>query len=137
MNAVVLPTILHIDDNDADLEFTQEAWSEYGSPATFLVARDGEAGISRIKNMLAHPEEVPDLILLDLSLPKVSGHDVLTYIRHQPALAKVPVVILTGTPTLEERARSLALGATDHITKPTGMAETVAMIMRLKSILLH
>jgi len=137
MNAVALPTILHIDDNDADLEFTQEAWSEYGSPATFLVARDGEAGIKRIQAMLARPTKLPDLILLDLSLPKVSGHDVLTYIRRQPALAQVPVVILTGTPTLEERARSLALGATDHITKPTGMTETIAMITRLKSILVH
>jgi len=137
MNAVEPPTILHIDDNDADLEFTQEAWSEYGSPATFLVARDGEAGIKQIQTMLARPGHIPDLILLDLSLPKVSGHDVLSFIRRQPALAQVPVVILTGTPTLEERARSLALGATDHITKPTGLAETVAMITRLKGILVR
>ena len=130
-----MPTILHIDDNDADLEFTQEAWSEYGSPATFVVARDGEAGIKQIQAMLARPGRLPDLILLDLSLPKVSGHEVLSFIRRQPPLAAVPVVILTGTPTLEERAQSLALGATDHITKPTGMAETMALIARLKSIL--
>jgi DNA-binding response OmpR family regulator len=135
MNALEIPTILHIDDNDADLEFTQEAWIEYGPRVTFIVARDGEAGIRQIQAIIALQVAMPDLILLDLSLPKISGHEVLAYIRSQPELALLPVIILTGTPTTEERSLSLKLGATDHIIKPTGITETVALIERLKPYL--
>jgi CheY-like chemotaxis protein len=135
MNTLDIPTILHIDDNDADLEFTQEAWHEYGPQASFIVDRDGEAGIKRIRAIIASFEQVPDLILLDLSLPKISGHEILKFIRSNELLRDTPVVILTGTPTAMERDRSLKLGATDHITKPVGMEETMAMIKRLRKLL--
>ena len=135
MNALRIPTILQIEDNLADIEFTQEACSEYGCVATFSIARDGAAAIEVLAALAAGGQPLPDLVLLDLNLPKRSGHEVLAFLRAQPALASVPVVVLTSTPTAAEHDRSLALGATAHVIKPTGFDETLRLIKRLEAYL--
>jgi DNA-binding response OmpR family regulator len=90
------------------------------------VAHDGDAVLAAME------EETPDLVLLDLAMPKRSGYELCDAIRGNPAWPEVRVVMLTARGQEVERAKGLALGADDYITKPFGTREVVD---RIKSIL--
>jgi DNA-binding response OmpR family regulator len=89
------------------------------------VAGDGDAVLA------AMAEETPDLVLLDLGLPKRSGYELCHAIRGNPAWPKVRVVMLTARGQEVERAKGLALGADDYITKPFSTREVVDRIGRM------
>ncbi len=135
MGISTVPSILHIEDSEADLDYTRDACDASGCIAEFTVLRDGAAALAHIRLIGAGDAEVPDLILLDLNLPMVPGHQVLEQVRRTPRLASIPVVVLTSTSSVLERDRSLNLGATAHLTKPTGMGETQVVIRRIQGLL--
>lgn len=77
-----------------------------------ISANDGQTGLQRIR------EEKPDLVLLDVMMPGLSGYDVCQQLKQDPALAGIPVVILTAKGQERDREQGLNLGASDYITKP-------------------
>nr|WP_067292591.1 response regulator [Marinobacterium profundum] len=77
-----------------------------------ITANDGEAALQRVA------EQRPDLILLDISLPGLSGFEVLEQLRAQPEHAQLPIIMLTAHGREVEREKGLALGADDYVTKP-------------------
>ncbi len=77
-----------------------------------ITANDGETALQRVA------EQRPDLILLDISLPGLSGFEVLEQLRAQPVHARLPIIMLTAHGREVEREKGLALGADDYITKP-------------------
>ncbi|MGM0535699.1 MAG: response regulator transcription factor [Pseudomonadota bacterium] len=89
-------------------------------------AEDGESALSRIA---ASP---PDLVLLDISLPGISGFDVLEQLRGDPDHARLPIIMLTAHGREVEREKGLALGADDYITKPFS---TQALVEKVKTLL--
>ncbi|MGM0984057.1 MAG: response regulator transcription factor [Pseudomonadota bacterium] len=89
-------------------------------------AEDGESALACIE---ASP---PDLVLLDISLPGISGFDVLERLRGDPAHAKLPIIMLTAHGREVEREKGLALGADDYITKPFS---TQALVDKVKTLL--
>ncbi|WP_108446600.1 response regulator transcription factor [Halomonas denitrificans] len=89
-------------------------------------AEDGESALSRIA------ESAPDLLLLDISLPGISGFDVLERLRADPAHARLPIVMLTAHGREVEREKGLALGADDYVTKPFS---TQALVEKVKTLL--
>ncbi|MDZ7851955.1 MAG: response regulator [Halomonas sp.] len=89
-------------------------------------AEDGESALASIE---ASP---PDLVLLDISLPGISGFDVLERLRGDPAHAKLPIIMLTAHGREVEREKGLALGADDYITKPFS---TQALVEKVKTLL--
>ncbi len=89
-------------------------------------AEDGESALSRIA------ESPPDLVLLDISLPGISGFDVLERLRGDPAHARLPIIMLTAHGREVEREKGLALGADDYITKPFS---TQALVDKVKTLL--
>ena len=89
------------------------------------VARDGDAVLAALA------EEVPDLVLLDLMMPRRSGYDLCHTIRGNPAWRHVRVVMLTAKGQEVERAKGLALGADDYITKPFSTRDVLERIKRL------
>ncbi|MDX1464288.1 MAG: response regulator [Halomonas sp.] len=89
-------------------------------------AEDGESALSRIA------EAAPDLLLLDISLPGISGFDVLERLRADPAHARLPIVMLTAHGREVEREKGLALGADDYVTKPFS---TQALVEKVKTLL--
>ena len=91
-----------------------------------VTAYDGEAALERIN------DSAPDLLLLDISLPGISGFDVLEHLRHSEATAQLPVIMLTAHGRDIEREKGLALGADDYITKPFS---TQSLIEKVKSLL--
>lgn len=91
-----------------------------------ITAYDGEAALERIN------DSAPDLLLLDISLPGISGFDVLEHLRRSEATAQLPVIMLTAHGRDIEREKGLALGADDYITKPFS---TQSLIEKVKSLL--
>ena len=88
------------------------------------VAHDGDQVLAAME------QEVPDLVLLDLMMPRRSGYDVCHVIRGNPAWKHVRVVMLTAKGQAVERAKGLALGADDYITKPFSNREVVGRVKR-------
>ncbi len=116
-------TVLLVDDEPniiLSLEFLIE---QAGYEAR--VARDGEAALKAIE------ERKPDLVLLDVMLPKRDGFDVCERIRANPAWDDVRIVMLTAKGRDSERERGLALGADAYITKPFSTRDAMEQIRRL------
>ncbi len=135
MNPTAIPVILQIEDSEADIEYTQDACGESGCVAAFTVIRDGAAALDYVDAVVEGREPPPDLVLLDLNLPKVPGHVVLEKMRKHPEFGKVPIIVLTSTSSSIERNRSLELGATAHLVKPVGFAETMKVIRDVQGYL--
>ncbi len=106
--------ILLVEDNPADVRLTREALKE--SRVRLHVARDGVEAMALLRSATA--AQRPDLILLDLNLPRKDGREVLQEIKQDDALRHIPVVILTTSQAEQDVLQSYRLGASAFITKP-------------------
>jgi CheY-like chemotaxis protein len=104
--------VLLVEDNPSDVLLIREAIRTSSVPADVTIAYDGDTAL----RMLDDPSPAPDLIILDLNLPRVGGLELLQ--RHPPNGEPPPVVVFTSSHGPEERARAMALGASDYIVKP-------------------
>ena len=109
--------IMLIEDNAADVRLTVEALKEARVANRLHVARDGVEAIRMLKEPGAATPR-PDLILLDLNLPRKDGRDVLKEIKQDEALRHIPVVILSTSQAEQDILHSYRLGANAFITKP-------------------
>lgn len=107
--------ILLVEDNPADAYLVEEALRTHGIDFEIRWLRDGEQALAMIA---AGDFELPDLVLLDLNLPRVDGKEVLTLIRQTPELAGTPVAIMTSSDSPQDRKEMAELGASCYITKP-------------------
>lgn len=117
------PRILVAEDNPVNLELIRQLLEEEG--CELLAAADGEEAI---RLALEHR---PDLILMDLSLPRVDGWEATRRLRADPRTAAIPVVALTAHAIVGYRERALAAGCTDYLTKPVDEDALFAVIRRL------
>ena len=117
-----LKTILLIEDNEDHIEHTQDALKEVGLVKSIRIVRDGETAINYMlrKDDFADPAESPrpDLILLDVKLPKIGGFEILEIIKKDPDLKTIPVILLTTTGNKEDIEKGARLGTNDYIVKP-------------------
>jgi len=112
-------SILLVEDNPGDVNLVREALAESPLRARLQVARDGAEALALLRREAPYAEAArPDLILLDLNLPRKSGHEVLQEIRRDPALRRIPVVVLSSSPAQSDIARSYEIGANCYIVKP-------------------
>lgn len=129
--------ILVAEDNATDAFFLQRAFSRGGMPVTLHFARDGQEvidylqGLGAFADRVAHP--LPRLLLLDLNLPRLSGFEVLSWIRDQPALHDLQVVIFTGSNEPKDVRRAFGLGANSYWVKPHSIEELNALVGRFKT----
>ena len=110
-------TLLYIEDNPSNLQVVKAVLGRLRPHWHFLSARDGVGGLSQAR------EHLPDLILLDLQLPALSGDQVLTELRADPRTRHLPVLLLSADATAHSRERLLALGANAYLSKPFSIAE--------------
>ena len=111
--------VLLVEDNEADVDLTRETFEASQLNVELTVAQDGVEAIDILKGRKsAHPVSRPDLILLDLNLPKVDGRQVLLTIKDDRDLKKIPVVVLTSSDAEADVVASYQLGANCFITKP-------------------
>ena len=123
--------ILLAEDNPADVYLIEEALREHQVPFEITVAEDGEAAIA----MIVAGKVRPDLIMLDLNMPKRSGGEVLTSLRAQPHCRTLPVIVLTSSDSPTDREEALRLGATCYIRKPTSLDEFLNIGASIKELL--
>lgn len=111
--------ILLVDDDPGDVLITRESLAESQLGSELSVVSDGAEALDYLHKRGAHADATtPNLILLDLNLPKISGREVLAEVKADPALAAIPVVVLTTSAAEEDVARTYALHANAFITKP-------------------
>ncbi len=103
-------TILVVEDSALNRKLVEAILQPHGY--RILIAVDGAEGIE------IATREKPDLILMDMQMPKVSGYDATQTLKSQPETAHIPIVALTAHAMADERERALAIGCDDYITKP-------------------
>jgi two-component system, chemotaxis family, response regulator Rcp1 len=114
--------ILLVEDSPGDVRLTREAFRDAKVHINLHVALDGTEAMAFLKQEGAHANVPrPDLILLDLNLPKKDGREVLKEIKESPDLKSIPVVILTTSEAEADILRSYQLHANCYITKPVGL----------------
>src|ERR1700685_4203275 len=114
--------VLLVEDSPGDVRLTQEACKDAKVHINLHVASDGAEAMAYLNREGKHSDAPrPDLILLDLNLPKKDGREVLEEIKENPALKSIPVVILTTSASEADILRSYQLHANCYITKPVGL----------------
>jgi len=121
--------ILLVEDNPADVRLTVEILKETKVRNVLTVASDGNEALERLRRTGRYTHAVrPDLILLDLDLPKKDGKQVLAEIKADPVLKRIPVVILTSSKAEEDIVKSYNLYANCYVTKPVDLEQFVKVV---------
>ncbi len=126
--------ILMIEDNPGDVRLLRDALKELKAPVEIRVAPDGAEGLKIIFNTDLVPEPWhPDLIFLDLNLPKVGGHEVLLRLKSDPDKRLIPVIILSSSRAENDINRAYDAHANAYIRKPTSLDDLMNAVKGLKS----
>jgi chemotaxis family two-component system response regulator Rcp1 len=121
--------ILLVEDNPGDVRLTQEALKESKLSNNLIVARDGQEAWDILNRMNGHEgATIPDLILLDLNMPRVDGRELLGRLKEDAELKHIPVVILTTSESEEDVLRSYQLYANCYVSKPVGLGEFLEVV---------
>jgi two-component system, response regulator len=123
-------TILLVEDNADDEQLTLRAMRQSDVPNIIRVARDGAEAIEALFGPGNHGR-MPDLVLLDLKLPKVSGLEVLQRIRTEESTKTLPIVVLTSSDEERDIVESYNLGANSYIRKPVDFDEFIDAVRQL------
>jgi two-component system, chemotaxis family, response regulator Rcp1 len=130
--------VLVAEDNEFDLHLTIAAFRDAKVPNRVTWVGDGEAAIAFLKQTGEYTQAPrPDLILLDLELPKMDGFQVLETIKADPQLKNIPVVVVSGHSDEGEITRAYELQASAFVVKPAEVDEYFAAIRSLKQLWFH
>jgi len=125
--------ILLVEDNPGDVRLTVEVLKETKVRNTLTVAADGVEALDLLRRKGRYTHAVrPDLILLDLNLPKKDGRQVLAEIKADPVLRSIPVVILTTSKAEEDIVKSYNLYANCYVTKPVDLEQFVKVVKSIE-----
>ena len=126
--------VLLVEDSPGDVRLTREAFKDAKVHINLHVASDGVEAMAFLNREGKHATAPrPDMILLDLNLPKKDGREVLAEIKESPALKSIPVVILTTSSSEEDILRSYLLHANCYITKPVGLEGFLKVVRSIDS----
>ena len=126
--------ILLVEDNPGDVRLTVEALKEGKLRNHMSVAADGEEALAFLRRENGHAAAPrPDLVLLDLNLPRKDGREVLAEMKEDPDLRRIPVVILTTSKAEEDIARTYDLHANCYITKPVDLDQFITVVKSIES----
>lgn len=121
--------ILLVEDNPGDVRLTREAFTEIELDHELYVVNDGEEALDFVYRRSDQDDAPrPDLVLLDLNLPKVDGMEVLEEIKGDPELRRIPVVVLTGSEAQEDIVESYDRHTNAYLTKPIDPEEFVDLV---------
>jgi CheY-like chemotaxis protein len=125
-------SILLLEDDADDLENFEQALTEYTSDYELTVVSNGAIFMQLINQLTP-----PDIIVLDLNVPRITGLDCLSQIRCRKALDMVPVYILTGSRNFLEKEKCVAAGATKYFTKPFDFSTTKLIVKEICDTILN
>ena len=130
--------ILLVEDNPGDVLLLQQALQMRDIPCIVEVAVDGQKAIAMVRDQeaaWAGGESLPDLIVLDVNLPRHGGSEVLEQIRCVPALFSVPVIMFTSSSSPVDQQRATQLGASLYLQKPSDLDDLLAVAKVIEEIL--
>lgn len=131
---VKLKRILLVEDNPNDMELTLEALAEHNLANEVEVTRDGEEALDFLYcrgKYSDRDKNNPTVVLLDLKLPKIDGHEVLKTIRSDDMLKFIPVVVLTSSREEKDKMESYKLGVNAYVVKPIDFHEFIKAVKEL------
>ena len=111
-------TILVAEDDANDIFFLQRAFSKAHITVDMNCVRDGDEAIQFLQSVTLDRCPFPELFFLDLKMPRVDGFEVLDWVRRQPGLRRLPIVVLTSSEEPEDINRAYDLGANSYLLKP-------------------
>ena len=120
--------VLLVEDNPGDVRLVKEALRDFHLPLHLTVARDGEEALQLLFDGPSGKPVRPHMILLDLNLPKRSGHEVLRGVKEDSNLRTIPVVIVSSASSIEEVNRAYKLSANCYVCKPLDLETTLQTI---------
>ena len=124
--------ILLVEDDPGDVLITKEALEHSKVTNTLAIVDDGEQALAYLRREGAYAGSTrPDLILLDLNLPRRDGREVLAEVKDDPDLRRIPIVVLTTSQAEEDILRSYDLHANAYVTKPVDFNRFVAVIQQI------
>ncbi len=124
--------VLLVEDDPGDVLMTQEAFADHKVSNRLTVVSDGAEALAYLRREGKYADAVrPDLILLDLNLPRRDGREVLEEIKKDDALVQIPVVVLTTSAADEDIVRSYQLHANAYVTKPVDFERFIAVIRQI------
>ena len=130
-----MAVVLYVEDEEDDIFFMRRAFRGAGLAHVLNAVTDGQAAIDYLVGRGCYADRVsspfPQLVLLDLNLPLVSGFQVLKWIRLQPAICKLPVVIFSSSARQEDKVHAEHLGASGYLEKPGNSVEFQAIAKTL------
>lgn len=121
-------SVLLVEDSAPDVEITADAFEDAGLAVELTVAKNGHIALELLRAATGADGQMPQLVLLDLNLPKVGGLQVLEFIRAQPALQALPVVVMTSSRSPADLDRAAALQAVEIIHKPITPAQVLQLV---------
>ena len=124
--------ILLIEDSPSDVRLVREALKENPIPVEMTVVRDGVEAMDYLHRAEQGAISRPDLVLLDLNLPRKNGREVLAEVKGSPALRQIPVVVMTSSRSEEDVQEAYELNANCYITKPADLSEYVKVVRSIE-----
>ena len=125
--------ILLVEDNPGDVRLTREALREGKVRNNLYVAADGVEALRFLRREGEHADAVrPDLVLLDLNLPRKDGREVLEEVKADPSLRHIPVVVLTSSQAEQDIARAYDLHANCYVSKPVDLDQFIHVVRSIE-----
>ena len=130
--------ILMVEDDPGDVRLTREALKGSKVLHTLSVVEDGVAALDYLRKVAPYQGAIrPDIVLLDLNLPKKDGREVLSAMKEDPALRSIPVVILTTSQAEEDVLRAYNLNANCYVTKPVDFDQFMRIVRTIEEFWLN
>lgn len=124
--------VLLVEDDPGDVLMTEEAFAEYKVANKLYVVSDGESAMAFLRKQGPYAgAATPDLVLLDLNLPRMDGREVLAELKEDPVLRRIPVVVLTTSEAEEDILRSYNLHANAYVTKPVDFERFISVVRKI------
>ena len=126
--------VLLVEDNEGDVRLIKEAFNESKIEKTFSVAKDGGDALNYLYKRGVYNTETlrPDIILLDINLPRKNGFEVLESIKSDPDLKRIPVIMLSSSSSEDHISKSYELSANCYITKPVDFDEYTQLVRTIE-----
>jgi two-component system, chemotaxis family, response regulator Rcp1 len=130
--------ILLVEDNPADVRLISETFKDFKSRNVINFVKDGAEAMDFLRKRGAYAGmPVPDIIILDLNLPKKTGFEILEEIKKDPGLKQIPVVVLSTSDSDNDIAKAYQLQAACYVTKPVGLDDFIKAVKNIENFWLN
>lgn len=128
----IRPEVLLVDDNPADIDLMMDVLTRSKRSCHVEAVFDGDEALSFVRHLDKYAQAPsPDVVVLDLSLPRKDGREVLAAMKKDPALARIPVIVFTTSQATSDIVRSYELGASCYLHKPGNLRDFMAMVQSM------